>query len=181
MNRRTNLAGAVLAAAAALLLLTGTGTSLAGWTGEAGLSGAVITSGQLSTSLQHGSASIHRGDTVVPVGAPLLPGDSLVVETAVTVEVAGVNGELVLDASDAAAALQSAGIVLDAPSIEVIGLTGAVTGATWRGQVGEAENGALVTAVVTLPVSRTLSPEAQGRAADLSTTPVTWNLTQEQA
>lgn len=181
MNRRTNLAGAVAAAAAALLLLTGTGTSLAGWTGEAGLSGAAITSGRLSTTLEHGSPAVHRGTTVLPVGAPLLPGDSVVIETAVRIEVAGVAGELVLDAHDAAAALESAGIALGDPSIEVTGLAGTVTGATWHGQVDEAQDGAVIDAVVTLPVSPTLGPDAQGRAVDLSTTPITWNLTQEQA
>lgn len=181
MNRPGNLAAAVVAAAAALLLLTGTGTSLAGWAGEAKLSGAAISSGQLSTTLEHGSVAVHRGGAVLPDGVSLLPGDSLVVETAVKVEVAGVSGELVLDASDAAAALESGGVVLDAPSIEVTGLAGTVTGAAWRGQVGPAADGTVVTAILTLPVSRTLGPDAQGRAVDLSTTPITWNLTQEQA
>ncbi|GAA4415195.1 hypothetical protein GCM10023169_01290 [Georgenia halophila] len=169
------------AASLALLLLAGTGSSYASWSDASAVDGTSVRSGALRSDLEAASVSIHRGDTVLPTTTPLLPGDAIVVETTVRLTVGGVAGQLVLDAGATADAIAAQGVMLDAPTIAVTGPTGSTSGATWRGPVTAAEDGALVTATINLPISEALAPTAQGSTIDLSTTPITWDLTQEDA
>lgn len=169
------------AAALALLLLSGTGVSYAGWTDRAQVGGAGLASGALRTDLETTAVAIQRGADVLAPTTPFAPGDAIVVTTAVRLTVSGVTARLTLDAAQTAAAVEAQGIALDAPTVTVTGVDGAAAGATWQGAVTEAHDGGLATATVTLPVSRTQPATAQGRTADLTLTPLTWNLTQEDA
>lgn len=173
------------AVAVALVLLTGTGASYAGWSDSAEVgTTTTVTSGALRTDLQGATVSVRRGGTVLPGGAPLLPGDVIEVATSVRLAVHGVDGELAVDATRAADALRAQGLALGAPSVTTTGLagtgrTGRTDGTAWRTTVTEADDGALVTATVALPVSPALDAAAQGRRLDLSTAPITWDLTQK--
>jgi hypothetical protein len=171
------------AVAVALLLLTGTGATYAGWTDstEVGQDG-TLTSGDLRTEPVQGEASVRRGGATLPASTPLLPSDVVEITTSVRLTVRGVTGELTLDATSTADSFAAAGVALETPSLTVAGLApgpATVAGTTWQGQVTGADDDTLVTATVRLPVSTGLASAAQGRSVDLTATPVTWDLAQE--
>ncbi|WP_165362398.1 hypothetical protein [Promicromonospora panici] len=179
-RREVQLLGAV---AVALLLLTGTGTTYAGWTDTTEVGrGHTVTSGDLRIEPVRGEASVRRGGATLPTSTPLLPGDVVEITTSVRLAVSGVAGRLALDATRTADAFADAGVALGTPNLTVAGLApgpAAVDGTTWQGQVTGADDGALVTGTVQLPVRTDLAPAAQGRSVDLTATPVTWDLAQE--
>jgi hypothetical protein len=179
-GRGARVLGAV---AVALLLLSGTGATYAGWTDttEVGRD-TTVTSGALRTERVQGDVSVRRGGATLPASEPLLPGDVVEITTSVRLTVRGVAGELTLDAAPAADALAAEDVTLGTPSIAVAGLApgpAAASSVTWRGRVTEADDGAFVTATVRLPLRTDLTPAAQGRRIDLTAAPVTWDLTQE--
>ncbi len=178
-------AGALGVVAVALLLLSGTGTSLAGWNDSTSVGRATtVASGALSTTPVQDEVLVHRGGSALPASTPLLPGDVVEITTSVRLAVRGVAGELALDAAGAAQAFSAEGITLGAPSTTVAGLPpgpATVDGVTWRGRVTGADDGRVVTATVRLPLGTGQSAAAQGRRVDLAARPATWSLTQDGA
>ncbi len=176
-------AGALAAVAVALLLLTGTGATYAGWIDTTQVHpDTTVTSGVLRTELVGSAVSVDRGGATMSASAPLLPGDVVVITTSVRLAVRGVAGELTLDATHAADAFAARGVTLGTPSIVVAGLAPGPATAdapTWRGGVTEADDGALVTATVRLPVHTDLASTAQGQLVDLAAAPVSWELVQD--
>lgn len=176
-------AGALGAVVVALLLLSGTGTSLAGWNDSTSVGRATtVASGALSTTPVQDQVLVHRGGSALPASTPLLPGDVVEVTTSVRLAVRGVAGELALDAAGAAEAFSAGGIALGAPSTTVAGLPpgpATVDGLTWRGRVTGADDGRVVTATVRLPLATGQGAAAQGRRVDLAARPATWSLVQD--
>lgn len=178
----SRLTRAALAAVAAVVLLSGSSTTLAGWADAEQREGTTVTSGRLAVEQVAASTVVVRPGTAqpLPVSTPLLPGDVVRMTSTVSVAAAGdlLTGTLALDLSG------------------LRGMTGTSvttalpTAGTDRWTVTPAHDGAQATAVVEIALPRTTDDrearpdqsnwwgeDMQGTTLDAGA--IRWTLTQE--
>lgn len=180
-SRLTRAAVAVVVAA---VLLSGSGTTLAGWADALHRGDAVVTSGELAVEPVSATTQIVRPGTSEPLPAstPVLPGDVVRLTSTVRVAASGdlLTGTLGLDLG----ALRGLG----EPTVSVT--TDLTAAGTNRWAVTPAHDGARTTAVVELTVPRTRDGRAPAAdrsnwwGAELQHTTlqpgsIRWTLTQE--
>lgn len=180
----SRLTRAALAAVVAAVLLSGSGTTLAGWADARQVEGAVVTAGTLTVEPVAASTVVLRPGTTehLPASTPLVPGDTVRITSTVSVRAAGelLTGTLALDLD----ALQGMG----GPTASVT--TDLPAAGTHRWTVTPEHDGAQATAVVELTVPTTTdgrSPAADRSnwwGQDLQHTTIEpgairWSLTQE--
>jgi alternate signal-mediated exported protein len=163
-----HLTRAALAAAVAVVLLSGTGTTLAGWNDAEVRQGQVVSAGELTVDAVSASTVVVRPGTAEPLPAstPLLPGDVVRLSSTVRVNAAGdlLAGTLSRDVTG----LQ--GLTRSAPRV-----TTTLAPAGTRGwSVTPAGDGATVAAVVDLTV-----PAGVAQRTTLDAGAIRWTLTQE--
>ncbi|WP_413450430.1 alternate-type signal peptide domain-containing protein [Georgenia phoenicis] len=162
------LTRAALAAAVAVVLLSGSGTTLAGWNDAELREGQVVGAGELTVDAVSSDIVVVRPGVAQPLPAstPLVPGDVVQLTSTVRVGAAGnlLAGSLGLEVTG----LQ--GLTRSSPRVTTT-LPAASDG---RWAVGPADDGATVTAVVDLTVPATVS---QRTALDPGA--IRWTLTQE--
>jgi len=178
----SRLSRAALAAVMAAVLLSGSGTTLAGWNDAERRESAVVTAGQLAVEPVASSTVVVRAGSPLAADTPLVPGDVVRQTSTVTVSARGelLTGTLALDLSG-----------LDGLGAPAVAVTTALPAAdTNRWTVTPAHSGARVTAVVSLTVPTTTDGRAP--AADrsnwwgegmqrttLDAGAIRWTLTQE--
>lgn len=154
----SRLTRAALAAAVAVVLLSGSGTTLAGWGDAERRDVAVVVAGELSVTAQGTTTVVLRPGAAAPLPAdtPLVPGDVVRLTSTVRVTARGdlLTGTLALDLGGVHGT-PVATVATDLPP----------TG-THRWAVTPDDDGALVTAVVELAVPTTT--DGRPAAADRS-------------
>lgn len=156
-NRLTR---AALAAVVAAVLLSGSGTTLAGWSDAEGREDAVVSAGELTVTAETADTVVLRPGVAEPLPAdtPLVPGDVVRLTSTVRVTARGelLTGTLALDLTG----LRGFGT----PAVSIA--TDLSSSGTHRWTVTPADDGAPVTAVVELAVPATTDGRAP--AADRS-------------